>query len=268
MTEQYSGSTEAITHQQLDRAIGSSILATYRVAGIESRCFYDINYTDDEKFCDFPAKLSFKNNGDTALNVHKRSLDEYAEDITGLHPDITADDIAKLYVAGAVIPHMFIAHVAPRKHDVAALDKLYGHMASADSLCEGIADSLLDIGFNEELLRLSVLSRSEDDIAKINRMRLAVGIMIFDYDDAGLEPTADRQSTSFSARLGETFNNYLMNIKEEIERYAVIARQFGMDEHSAQKQYLDSISPLEIAAAFPMSLGEVSTIARLVADEK
>lgn len=268
MIERYTGDGDSITHEQLVSAIDISILATQRTVGIEAKSYYELSYTNEEELSDFPAKLSFKNNGDIVLNVHKESLDGHAEYISAQHQDVTTGDIAKLYIAGAIIPHMFIAHVAPRNHDAAALDKLYGHMASADSLCEDIANSLLEIGANEELLRLTVLSRSEDDIAKINRMRLAVGIMVYDTDDAGLEPAAARQSISFSKRLRSVFHAYLSNIDIELNKHALLAEKFGMDRHGSDRKVMDDLSPLEIAAAFPMSLGEVSTIARLVAAKK
>jgi hypothetical protein len=132
-------------------------------------------------------------------------------------------------------------------------------------LVDSIANELLAIGEFEVRLREEVLSRSSDEIAEINRYRLAFGCISYLASDAGMEPESMRQSVDFGDRVSSTFIDRLGDLRCQMKGWEETAGWFGMEKDEAQKHFLAETTSIELAAAFPMQLPEISMLAKIVA---
>ena len=120
----------------------------------------------------------------------------------------------------------------------------------------------------EARLRELVLQKSADEIAEINRYRLAIGALCYNESDAGLEATESRQQVDFTERVSGIFLERLMELPTDLERYMETSKMFKLDEHTAHNNFFAEISSLEIAGPFPMKLPEIMLLAQIVAGNR
>ncbi|HMS31341.1 MAG TPA: hypothetical protein PJ984_03020 [Candidatus Saccharibacteria bacterium] len=254
------------------------IIAMYagrRIFGVDIPVHYQILLSDAEEDVRFPARIEHRDAANADIVVHIDSMvqeygcgDDQDFDPSESHEEfeeasVTFADACKIHIAASVIPHMLICSVNPRNKRV--VGQLYNYMSHPDTLVDSIANELLAIGEFEVRLREEVLSRSSDEIAEINRYRLAFGCISYLASDAGMEPESMRQSVDFGDRVSSTFIDRLGDLRCQMKGWEETAGWFGMEKDEAQKHFLAETTSIELAAAFPMQLPEISMLAKIVA---
>lgn len=269
MSEFKPGQAERVPDEIVD-ALDISLLAGSRIFGVPSPVHYVIEMTEDESAIKFPAEIEHISRDRAKIKIHLASLiDQYDcdnVDFTDEKNGLSLADASKIHIAASVIPHMLICAVNPRDHRIVTqLDK---YMSHPDTLTNDIANSLTTLGMFEVRLREAVLSKTADQIAEINRFRLALGALGYVESDAGTEPFEYRQQVDFSKRISLLFLDKLRELPNEIKKWIVVAQKFNLDKETAEANFIDEISPIELAAAFPMQLPEISLLAQIVSGNR
>lgn len=258
-------SAERVPDELVD-ALDVALLAGSKIFGVPRPVHYALEMTEDESAVKFPAEIEHISRHDAKIKVHITSLiDQYGCDgvlFSDEKSGLSLADAAKIHIAASVIPHMLICAVNPR--DTQIITRLGGYMSHPDTLTNDIANSIMTLGMFEARLREAVLSKGPDEIAEINRYRLALGALGYLESDAGNEEYQNRQHVDFSQRISMLFLERLKEIPYEIKKLINVAKMFNLDEHTAESNFMDEISQIEFAAAFPMQLPEISLLAQIV----
>lgn len=251
---------------EFQEGLEASLYSSGIVLGLKPTVDYNLIPTDEEAAVTFPATLRHSDSRHTDILIHGEFFNEQVEDLTelmsGVERAVLAGDLAKIYVAGSVIPHILICSANP--FNSAVVEKLADHMTNPDTLLESISGEILSLGFDEVDIRAAVILKTEEERALINRLRLALGVLGYHQDDAGLEYAPDRQAQDFSSRVTTAYRQNLKTRVDRLKGYQDAAATFGQDSDGATMQYFSELSPIELAASFPMSYGEISVLAALV----
>lgn len=249
----------------VEDALDTSILAAGIVIGNCAGAAFDIVQSERDSDIDIPIKVVFNEglHSTPQLVLHSDAFLNYAEELQARYPSITQLDVAKLYVGATVIPLVVLSKLD--QFSASKVDKLYDHMAHADSLEEKIAARLLELGNESEALaRLAVIGRDESEICRINRYRLAMGALFYQESITGSEVRSHRQAIDFSDRAEQSAFAELVDLPLQMKKYVSAAVAMGADRHVAEQQFLSMISDIELATAFPMSFQELSLIASCI----
>lgn len=238
-----------------------AVLATGTVADLIPKTTYTIQFTEEEQAIGFPSVLNFPDPNTTNILVHSGSFDDFVEDLTADHPDLTREDVVKIHVAGSVIPHIFATNVDPS--DTFAVGMLADYMESRDVLDASLADCLLEFGEEHTgLMREAILTRSVEEIARINRLRLAIGVLLFYEGKADFIQDGTSQSGYLGDRLAAAFRKEVARMPESFQQYKRMTLALGGDEHEARNRFFSSISHEKLACAFPMTIDEIMLVAK------
>lgn len=221
---------------------------------------YDLIFSDDEDAVAFPAKVE---SSSRLIVIHPASFDSYVSEYTGRYSDISYLDMAKIHVSGSLIPNAIGRNFKPR--DKKYLPRLLDHMTTTDVLVKQICSSDMSLGLDTtEILKHALLAMPEENIGKINSLRLAIGALVFTESQTSAVATARREQLDFHERLVGAFQNGLQELPLELQRYLASSSIFHQDEDGARLEFVSSISVLEIAAAFPMDFDELSVVASFI----
>ncbi|MFO0971361.1 MAG: hypothetical protein U0520_03395 [Candidatus Saccharimonadales bacterium] len=158
---------------------------------------------------------------------------------------------------------MLAQEVNPR--DKETVTKLLDHLTSTDTLSKMVNDHDSELGIDVwSILREVLFVKDEDNIGKINALRLAVGALVYGEDQSTDLHVRTRDTIDFSRRITKTFQEGLRGLRSDLERYIKGSTILGVDEVAAREQFLSGVSVLEIAAAFPMQIEEIAFITGLV----
>lgn len=239
-----------------------SCLAIRDVFGLSGNVPYNLQFTTDESDIAMPAKLEFAKQGEPTIKIHQEAFDEFASELFARYPAVSMQDLATIYIGATVIPHIVVSSIDPR--DKKAVEALYLHMADTDVLNEELADSLLDIGeYGANIARLAFLRLDEDQILLLNRLRLSAGVLAYHESTASSVRAASREGVDFGGRLAVAFKSELKDLPVQLEAYKRSSNACGVfDDYTIENQFLDRISLVELASAFPMSPQEISVIAK------
>ena len=257
--------TECIP-EEFTNALKTATAAGNNIFGVPTPVYYTIELTDDESAIHFPASIDPISPKSAKIKIHLSSLiDQYNCDsvvFTDTASGLSLADAAKIHLAASVIPHMLICAVNPRDRDI--INKLDTYMSYPDTLTSDVANSLTTLGMFESRIRETILRKSPDQIAEINRYRLALGALGYMENLAGLEQFNSRQQIDFSKRVSAIFVQKLQDMSTEILQWTGVAKKFNLDKHTAEMNFMEEISAFELAAAFPMQLPEISLLAKIV----
>ncbi len=263
MTGELSSPFETVPQECFEQSITSSELAVQQVLGIEA-AGYTVEFSEEESAISFPAVLK---SVDKKMIVHLDSFDSFVEEYTERYPEIFYLDLAKVHIAATLVPSAIAQVLNPR--DKTAITRLLDHMTSTDTLKEQVNEAGLQVGLDTfDILSLALLAKSDDDIGKINGLRLAIGALTYTENLTTSVCTPKREQVDFSERLVGAFRRGFWELPSELERYKATARILRQDQDVAGREFVKSISVLEIAAAFPMEVSELTMIASFINKSK
>lgn len=264
--------------QECHNALDTAIMTSGIIFGIKPKAVYHMEFTNEDEWIDLPVKLAHLDKGNVVIKAHIPSMiDRYAtkeprgseygmesmQEIEDIADNILFfEDTAKIHIVSAVLPHMLLTSINPR--DIATVKRLGYHMRSADTLLEDVSKQLTRIGEFEVRIREAILRKSEDEIAEINRYRLALGSICYYEETTGLEQQSDRECVDFSNRITSVFVERFAELPSQLDAYRKIANSLGVDDHNAEKCFMEEVSALEFAGAFPMEITEISMLAGYV----
>ena len=239
-----------------------SCLAMAHVFNLSPKTSYDLQFTTEESEFSIPAKLTFDNKKKPTIKIHPERFEDFASELSARYPAVSMQDLATIYIGATVIPHIAVSQIDPRNKK--AVNSLYLHMADTDVLDVGLADSLLEIGEDgATIARLAFLRLDEDQILLLNRLRFSAGVLAYYESTASSVPVAVREGVDFGGRLAVAFRNELRDLPAQLEAYTRAYNACGIfDDHLIENQFLDRISLVELAFAFPMFSEELSVIAK------
>lgn len=195
---------------------------------------------------------------DTVLELHK--------DLSQTH-DIDPLDLVKLYISSAVINTLMAEQVSPRNSQ--KINELFGRMASPEATVRQVYDeAMLEMGQHyTDTVVATILSKSEDEICEMNRLRAAIGMLCHYESLAGSEKYPNRQQIDFGQRITSAFKKGMQEYISHQKSYESMARAFGLTEYAAASSFRQEILPLELAAAFPMTFHEVVSLTKFIQEK-
>jgi hypothetical protein len=200
-------------------------------------------------FGSFPAVVDLKPGEFTPkVYVDERTLEYLAEDYC--NDEFTMEDLKTVYIEGGVIAAVLRNQLDP--HNIEQLEEVHHAFNSPDPIMRQIFDAGENkrITEAEERSLLSALREGwmTTDIARVNAMRLAIGIVCMLHGEKG---TAIQKNIEIvaSKQLRETLAGWSI--------YERTMRRFNASLEQAKIQFTNTIPIIEVVGSFPMPLEEV-----------
>ena len=261
MTEHSRGlNPEALRSETIESSIREGIDAfSLFFPGVGTANFHYRDTQDPQLNGVFPARV-FPDRSE--ILIHSGTMDHIYSHLSYSYP-LNYEDLTHIYVGAGVVNTLLARRISARNKPT--IQQLYGLMSSTDSLGRKIMDEmLLDVGEEEvQTLVESVHSRAEMDVCEINRLRLAVGVLV-NSRESRLDGSSNHEESNGIQNVVEVFKKGLSEFIGHRVVYERTVQAFGVSEYGAGWMFRDELSPVEIACAFPMELPEIKRIVSLL----
>ncbi len=198
----------------------------------------------------FPAKVRICHKTDTLkVTIDSPTIDELIEELV-MDDGMTREDVLRLYV-GVGLSNLLLAGRLPTRP--AAVAKFLGAMTEPSGLYNRTMDSaLFDVPSRLQTIEALVINGTDEEIARVNGLRLAVGT----YIEAQPKPAEVR------TRLEGSFQHQLEAIFDGKGNYLKTVSLFGVENTEAETMYADNATTT-LAVSFPMSKKEVASLIKM-----
>lgn len=252
---------------EINQSLDSTIVNLGTLFDVVPSVVYGVEFYSDESTAGFPVHLlhdiarrrtTIAANPVALLEQHQR----FQKDVGY---DIELSDYIKVYVAGSVVPHLVQSSVSPRNFE--ALLDLDARMSNIDEFEEQVNVAVRIREIEEasgQIILNQVIGMEPEDISKFNRLRLAVGSIVYSGTLATDKPFPERELSGFGVDVLPHVRSELRDLAIREQAYIRFAKHMDMDEIDASLLFRKSLSLIELAIGFPMDVKELAAIASYI----